>query len=124
MTNIQFANTLLIAENDHGYQFAVGQLASGNWAGFAIGWLDDGGRMLFLFSEVSDGITLGVSSRDDAIRMTGAIAQDPEHSYGGVSRWHVAEELRCHPDEYRCENCCHVGCDGVECLDWWDHEGD
>ncbi len=73
--------------------------------------------MLFMFPEIAENFTMGILDRERAIRMTGAIAEDPESGYGGVDRWFVGEELRGKPDDFRCEMCERVGCDGIGCQD-------
>ena len=109
----ELSETVLVGENDYGYQFAVGRHGD-SWVGFAVG-TTEAGRMLFLFPEISSGVVMGIGSRDEAIRMVGAIAEDPEHGYGGIDRWFVNESLRGTPDEYRCADCGEVGCNGEEC---------
>lgn len=115
MTTIIVRDSLLVAENDHGYQFCVGTI-EGRWVGFAVGFENGQAWGVFLFSEISVAHRLGVESREEAIRMTAALAQDDESAYGGVDRWHVQEELRASPEDYRCEHCDRVCC-GEECLD-------
>jgi hypothetical protein len=80
--------------------------------------------MVLIFFEVADGYDLGLLDRDRAIRMTGAVAQDVEASYGGVDRWFVAEALRGKPEDFRCAHCERVGCNGRECQDWDDPQED
>jgi len=92
--SLEIKETLLIGENDRGYQFCVG-LIGDRWCGFALGRSSD---------------------RDEAIRKTGAIACDPESAYGGVTRWYVDEPLRGDPEDFRCAFCGDVDCDGT-CRD-------
>jgi len=73
-------------------------------------------NMFFVFPEVSDELQLGVLDRDRAILLVGAIAQDIESTYGGITTWRVAPELQGRPDDFRCEVCDRVGCQGVECV--------
>lgn len=112
---LQFSRCLLIGDNDHGYQFYVG-LCGERWVGYALS-RDERGRptMLFVMAEVSDGPLLGLTDRDDAIRMTGAVARDVESSYGPLARWYADPELLVDPELYRCEQCGQIGCDGSEC---------
>jgi hypothetical protein len=116
---LSFSEVLNVGDNRR-YLFAVGKLAD-RWAGFAVGkprpGKPDEPRMIFIFPEISDDYTLGIESRDEAIRMTAAIAQDPESNYGGIKRWFVEDALRASPDDYRCEHCQRVGCKGIECVD-------
>jgi hypothetical protein len=99
---------LLIASNRHGYTFAVGRVDD-RWLGYAIGLMKDGSKMLFVLPGVGDGPELGVTDRAEAIRRTSAIAlTDP--SYGWVETWHVPEDLRGDPEQYRCAECGEVCC--------------
>jgi hypothetical protein len=107
---ITFEETLLIGENDRGYRFGVGRVGD-RWIGFALGRTITGG-MLFLLPEIAVDHQLGLTLRDEAIRQVAAIAQDPEHAFGGVDRWYVAPELRASPDDYRCEHCGEILCGG------------
>jgi hypothetical protein len=110
------------AREDRWIGFAVGHDAKAadldgatvNYAGMVQG---DKVPMLFVFPEVGSDGRLGLLDRDEAIRLTGAIAQDPEHGYGGVERWRIPEDLRATPDEFRCEHCNAVGCDGLLCVE-------
>lgn len=104
-----------IAENDHGWRFGVGR-AAGRWVGFAAPTTNDGSGIIMFFSEVSGpDYHLGLEDRDEAIRLTAALAVDPEN-YGGVDRWLIEEELRGDPEAYRCPQCGRVGCRG-DCFD-------
>jgi hypothetical protein len=110
----------IIGENRHGYTFAVGKLGEfmqDRWVGFAVGEADYGRRFLFVFPEIGEEGWLGLADRDLAIRLTGAVAQDPDAGWGGIDRWAVEEELRGHPDAHRCVYCGQVGCrsECVEC---------
>jgi hypothetical protein len=130
---LHFAEVLAVADNDHGWRFAVGRMGD-RWLGFATGsqyaadardafrsvGLPVEAGYLHVFAEVSTGYQLGVSDRDRAVLLTGALAQDPEGCFGGVDRWHVPEALRGKPDDYRCATCGQVGCDGVRCADLLD----
>lgn len=113
---LEICDALIVADNNCGYQFCVGRLGS-RWVGYAVGATDDGERMLFLFSEICEGHVMGIMSLEEAIRMTGALAQDPEQAYGGVDRWYVHDRLQASPDDYRCDHCDRVGCDGTECRE-------
>ena len=114
---IQIEQTLLIGENDHGYQFCVG-LVGDRWCGFAVGQLDGGDQGVWFFPAVAEGFVMGLTDRDAAIRLTGAIASDPESAFGGVTRWYVDEPLRGAPEDFRCQFCGEVGCDGRDCRDF------
>jgi hypothetical protein len=98
-----------------GYRFAVGKI-SGRWVGFA-----DSDVGAFIFPTISEGHLCGISDRDRAIRLTGAIAQSFEHGYGGVDRWFVGEDLRGKPEDFRCAKCEEIGCVG-ECEEWFEDE--
>ena len=97
----------VVGTNARGYTFAVG-LVGDRWLGYALG-----GGGLFVFSEVSRGVDLGMGldDREEAIGRVAALAQDPGHGFGGVDRWHVPERLRADPEVYRCEICGEVLCD-------------
>lgn len=92
MADLNIEDTFKIAENDHGYEFWIGRIDD-HWVGMAKGETDEG-TMLFLFPEFALRFPAWVTDRRMAIRMTGAIAQDPENAYGGVARWFVPEYLR------------------------------
>lgn len=111
MSTIQVEDAFKVGENDHGYYFGVGRVG-GRWVGFAVGDAGESGQMMFLLPGISEDYHLGLLDRDRAIRMTGAIAQSPEHGYGGISRWFVEESLRGKPEDFRCEDCQEVGCSG------------
>lgn len=107
---IPFSETLMIGDNDVGYKFGVG-LAGDRWLGFALGDLPGGDKMLFVMPNVSEGFDLGLKDRDQAILMTGAIAQDPESAFGGITRWFVQADLRGDPNTIaRCPRCGEIGC--------------
>lgn len=111
--------TVRVGRND-GWEFGVGRIG-GRWIGFAVGVEpveDPAGptRYMHLFPQVSEGYELGTPDRDKAVRLVGALAQDPEHGFGGVAEWFVPPGLRANPDEFRCKWCDDVGCDGVECA--------
>ena len=72
---LQFEEVTLVGLNA-GYRFAVGRVKD-RWLGFAIGELDGGERMLFIFPEIADGALLGLADKERAILLTGAIACDP-----------------------------------------------
>lgn len=100
-----------VGENGLGYRFAVGSIPDEGggvrWIGFA-----DSDEGAFIFSQISEGHVVGITDRDRAIRLTGAIAQSPEHGYGGVETWFVEEPLRGRPEDFTCENCRSIGCGG------------
>ncbi len=115
MSELELKNPVKVGKNES-YVFAVAQLENDRWIGFA-----KGGGMIFLFAEISDGFELGILDRDRAILLTGAIAQDPEGSYGGIKEWLVAEELRGDPEKFLCDQCGRVGCQGrCDGDDWSD----
>lgn len=127
---LDLTDVFFIGEND-AYRFGIGRLGD-RWVGFAqegqasersrrafrSEGMDVAPGMLFFFPEVSEGFELGVADRQHAILLTGALAQDPENCYGGVEKWHVPEGLRGDPENFRCQHCDRVGCDGSECLDY------
>ncbi len=134
-SSIQIDEVLVIGENDGGYQFAVGRIAD-RWIGFARdnafsrraraafraeGFAPEPAG-LFVFHEVGEDCQMGLTDKGRAIRLTGAVACDPESSYGGIDRWYVPEELRGRPDDFRCEHCERVGCDGRECREGFSDE--
>ena len=100
-----------VGDNGLGYRFAVGSISDEGggvrWVGFA-----DSDAGAFIFPSVSEGHVAGLTDRDLAIRLTGAIAQSFEHGYGGVDRWFVDESLRGDPEEFRCFDCDQIGCRG------------
>lgn len=108
---LELDDLAVIAENA-AYRFAVGRVGR-RWLGGAVSVARvEGERMLFVFPNVAEGDRLGLRDRVRAVRLTAAIAQDPESGYGGVTRWHVAPDLRGRPDEFRCPDCGMVGCAG------------
>lgn len=113
-TSLTFEDLVTVGCNDHGYTFFVGRLKD-RWVGFALGTVQrpqgETGAM-FIFPEVAEQFVLGLPDRDAAIRMTGAIAQDPESGYGGISKWLQPKELRGDPAKFRCPQCGRVGCQG------------
>ena len=116
---LEIGNILQVGENDIGYRFAVGTIPDEGggvrWIGFA-----DSDVGAFIFPAICEGHMMGTKDRDRAIKLTGAIAQSFEHGYGGVDRWFVPEELRGKPEDFRCQHCEMVGCNGI-CVD--DDEG-
>src|SRR5262245_31906220 len=105
---IQMTDRFDIGENDQSYKFAVANIGK-RWVGFAYGALENGDRMLFMFPSISEESYLGLEDRELVIKLTGAIAQDYEHGYGGIERWFIPEELRGKPDDFRCEHCERIG---------------
>lgn len=118
---LKVAEATVIAHNEL-YQFAVGRVEE-QWVGYAIGHCNDHTRMLFYLNITgNNSIDLGLENRDEAIRRTAAMAQAPEHGYGGVDAWFIDEPLRASPDEYRCPHCEELFCTG-QCAhagDWFD----
>lgn len=104
----------IIADNRYGWQYVVGLLGD-RWIGAAVSQAGQGQRILMLLPEVAEGVELGLVDKTEAIRLTAALAQDPER-YGGVDRWLIHESLRGDPEAYRCRSCGRVGCQG-ECED-------
>ena len=102
----RFQEVMLVGENDHDYQFAVG-LIGGEWHAFAIGDLKDGSKMIFFFPGS------GRTDKETEIRYAGEAAREADFGYGGVVRWFVGEHLRGaqYPGEFRCSNCDSLGCD-------------
>jgi len=104
------------------YSFCVGRTRDKRWLGFARARIRPGRRRpeptLFLLPEVSEGFCLGVKTRAVAIRLTGAVAQDPACAYGGIKRWFVPPALRGKPGDFRCGNCGGIGCTGEHCYEW------
>jgi len=127
---LEIHDILLIGENDYGWEFAVGRIGE-RWLGFARdGAFSQHVRQAFaseglavepgymhLFPEVAEGVEIGLPDKERAILLTGALAQDPEQPFGGIDRWHVPEEQRGKPDDFRCPNCDRVGCDQKECQE-------
>lgn len=127
--NLELSDLFIIAENDL-YRFGVG-CCNGRWLGFALegefsrrvkqAFAAEGMAVdphcTFVFPEVADNFELGMTDRDKAILLTGALAQDLENGYGGVEKWHVPPNLRGDPEKFRCGHCERVGCDGRECQD-------
>jgi hypothetical protein len=109
---IRFSRIISVGKNQQGYTFAVGE-ARGRWLGFALCRVQ-GQQTIFVFPEVSESSLMGLAAWEQAIRLTAAIAQAPEQGYGGVDCWHVPQHYRANPDDYRCEDCGEVGCQG-EC---------
>jgi hypothetical protein len=98
-----------VGENDNGYRFAVAKIPGERWIGFA-----DSDYGAFVFPSISENHIMGIAGRELAIKLTGAIAQSIEHGYGGITRWFVEEELRGRPEDFTCDECGEVACDG-EC---------
>lgn len=104
MSAIKLENVAVIGSNRRGYEFCVG-LCMGNWLGFARASDPAQRQMLFILHEVSEGLKLGVSDRDLAIRATGAAVQVPEQGFGGIDEWLVPEALRGKPIDFACREC-------------------
>jgi hypothetical protein len=75
---LNITNYIKVGENNYGYAFWVG-LLDRRWVGFAVGDIGGGNRGLFFLPGIEEDCYLGISDRDKCIRMTGAIAQSPEH---------------------------------------------
>ena len=105
----------IIASNRY-WTWMVG-LSGDRWLGLAFGATrDENGRgYMHVFSEVCEGIDLGLRDQAAAIRLTSALAADPASTFGAVNRWFIPEAERGSPDEFRCDNCGEIGCQG-ECL--------
>ena len=114
---LQLKETMIVAENRHGYQFGIG-LVGDRWIGFA-----RGAEMLFVFPAIADDFQLGLLDKQRVIKLTVAIACDPDGGYGGIDQWFVTYDLRGHPDDFRCPYCARVGCQG-ECRDDFDYHFD
>lgn len=78
---------------------------------------------MHVFAEVSEGIELGMQEKTIAMLLVGALAQDPEHGFGGIDEWLVPEVLRGDPEKFRCEKCGDVGCGGRDCTETYDADG-
>lgn len=116
MSEISLTETFKIAENDHGYSFGVGRLGD-RWTGFAVGDCGNGEQMMFFLPGIAEDYQLGLTDREKVVKLVGAIAQAPEHGYGGIARWFVSEDLRGKPEDFRCAKCDEIGCPG-ECDDF------
>lgn len=111
MSEITFTEVCEIGRNTQ-YTFSVGKVGN-RWVGFAKGGVPvDGKILLFVFAEVSDGFQLGITDQPKAIRMTGALAQDPERAYGGITSWYVPKDLRGKLKDFRCKHCGTICCEG------------
>lgn len=111
MSESGITEVLKIGDNSHGYWFGVGKYGS-RWVGFAVSVVGEGRTGIFFLPGISEDYQLGLSDREKCIRMTGAVAQSPEHGYGGIERWYIGEELRGTPEEFRCAECGEFGCSG------------
>lgn len=105
---IQIEELTLLASNSH-WRFCVGRVG-GRWLGFALGDLEDGQQFMNVFHQVAQGCELGLPDRDEAIRLTTAIAWDPNSDFGRVNEWYCLAEMRGDPEDYRCPTCEEVGC--------------
>lgn len=103
-----FTRIAWIGENRFGYKFGVG-LADGRWLGFALGQVAAGERCVFFLHQVSDDIVMGCVNLDTALRLTSAVALDPDASYGGIDTWWIKPELRGDPEALRCLVCGEIG---------------
>ena len=126
---LNFVDVVLIGSNDT-WRFLVARIDGGHrWVGLAAprrssseqAFHDVGfpvsPQMLMILTLVGDGCEMGILDRDLAIRLVGAIAQNAEDGYGGIDTWNVPEDLRGHPNQFRCVLCDRVGCNGTECRD-------
>jgi hypothetical protein len=126
---LKIEELVVIGENDYGWRFAVGRIGE-RWLGLGLesantvaarcAFRDEGLPVepgyMHVIGAVSRDHELGLPDKEAAIRLTGAIAQDPAHAFGGVERWLVPEALRGRPDDFRCGHCEEVGCNG-DCQD-------
>lgn len=107
MAELDIQNWTLIGKNDLGYEFFVGSIAH-KWIGFAVG-----AQTVSLFSQIADrDYELGLTDKARVILLTGAIAQDDESGYGGITEWFVPENQRGDPEKLRCKHCCELVCEG------------
>lgn len=97
----------IVGENDHGYQFGIGW-RHGQRLGFALGWTGENQAVFFI---ESDPALTFIYER--LISYVHAVACDPEHAYGGISRWFVDERLRTNGKEFRCKQCGSLACGGA-----------
>lgn len=97
-----------IGSNRYGYKFAVGRSGE-RWLGFALGPADFGERILFFMPQVTSSLILGCRDYLQAVRLTAAVALDPESAYGGVDDWFIGPEFRGDPEELRCLVCGEIG---------------
>jgi hypothetical protein len=106
-----FQETKMIGENHHGYGFGVG-LAGGRWIGFAAAVIKGTKALFFLPGQANPDMTLGSPDADAAMRLTVAIAEAPEHGYGGIDKWLLPNggKILVDPDEFRCPDCGEIGC--------------
>lgn len=128
---LNMSDYLTVAENAS-YWFCIASIGE-RWVGLAApkrspaeaAFADEGLEVtpqLLMLLDISDGFELGVTDRRRAILLTGALAQDPENAYGGIDTWHVAPELRGHPDDFRCRHCDRVGCGGGDCQEQYQED--
>lgn len=116
---IQISDSTRIGTN-YDYQFYVGKVCE-RWIGFARPNVKDP-TGIFVFSQVSEGVYLGLTDRNEAIKRTAAFAESDEYGYGGITEWLLDESLRGKPEDYECSLCQTIFCEG-ECLDdedWYD----
>lgn len=115
---LNLSEVRLLGANRRGYRFCVGRLGDGEparWIGFAVSRVGPNEHFMQVFPEVSEGVQLGMRDEQAAIRLTAALAQDPEGGYGGVDCWVIEAWQIGDPEEFRCERCRRVGCQGEEC---------
>ncbi len=125
--NLKIEAILSVGSNDR-WQFAVAKVGD-RWLGvamecqfsravkvaFAAEGLAVRSGYMHVFGEVSEEFELGMKDQTKAILLVGALARDAEQGFGGIDDWLVPEELRGDPDDFRCNNCWAVGCDGRDC---------
>jgi hypothetical protein len=87
--SLDISNPFCIGENRLGYRFMIEQFQDGSWIGYA-----DSDVGEFIFPDISRGGRLGVESREQAVGLTIAIAQDDERGYGGIDTWFIPPEAR------------------------------
>lgn len=109
--DIELKEEVWIARTAH-YCWGVGRVGQ-RWIGFAVGPLiRDVERVLFAIPEISEGVMLGIEDLNRAVRMTSAYAASEESDFGLVTEWLIPEEDRGDPEDYRCDGCGQLFCDG------------
>jgi hypothetical protein len=117
MLNLDIQDPTLLASNSQ-WQFCIGRLEQ-RWIGYAFA---PAHHFADIMPEISLDGQLGHPDRDHAVKLTTAIAQDPEHAYGEITDWFVSLDQRGHPDSFRCHHCERVACDGTDCTNVLDLE--
>lgn len=109
MHHVELTEPTVIGENSE-LEIVVAHPA-GNpcWQGFAVGKkLKRGLKMIYLLAP--GGINEG--DYDLAVRKTSAYIVEQQPRYGDIDTWHIGEERRGTPDEFRCAVCKDVCCAG------------